>query len=525
MRAHMVPVARLASSSTIRLTSATLSLLLVSLPSAAQQPRTPQEPVIRMDVNLVQVPVRVLAPNGMNLVDLQKQDFRVFENGVEQEVGFLLPANYPVYVALVVDTSGSTIEHLPMLKRAAREFVRHFGKEDHLAVFEIGPQVVRVVPFTLNHRLVREGIDALETSVFGSAADFKGAQVFLDGRGRAGTLLHDGIVLALRSFPPTAQRRAILVFTDAKDHGSQFSFRSLRELTLQGNEMLYAVMPKQEPYLNLPLQQLAAAAGASPGPPQKSMKLVSSNESLPEGSFAMSPWALILDLSGTDDDDIPRFQATARRFLEELHPEASVWLFDYRTRVRVLAVPDEDGKMHPGPLSPLEAQHVLGMSNSIERAPDTTPSRPVDVLAERVLILSDRDDTGLRNLYEEMKWSPDITAVLHPEDLDEATEAEAIQTIVHNPVGNLILSARWIVRVFQRMLQQFGALAKDTGGSAFVIQKPKELQAVYARVAREIRSSYTLGYYTKGIPGQHALKVEIPSRQAVVQSRRWVVIQ
>jgi len=523
MHALMVPVAQ-SRATFLRVIPIVLGLAFAS-PSNLAQPRREHEPVIRVNVNLVQLPVRVVSRAGANIVDLQKQDFRVLENGVEQEVGFLLSADHPVHVALVVDTSGSTIEHLPMLKKAAREFVDHFGPQDHIALYEIGPQVVRVVPFSLEHKLVKKGISTLETSNRqGSAANFPGAKVLQDGKGKAGTLLYDGVVLARQDFPAAAQRRAILVFTDAQDHGSRASFRLFRWLTLRGNEAMYAVLPKQDVDADWLLQQMVVAAGINL--PMKPSVRVARSSKAPRNSFASSTWALILDLSATDDEDIHRFQAIAKRFLEELQPEAHVWLFDYRHRLRVLALPDEDGRVPTRPVSPLEAQHLLDMASSVDRAPESSSSGPVDVRADRVLILSDKHDAGVQALFEAMNWNPYITAILHPEEIaNEAEGAKLIQTVVHDPLGTLEISAQSIGRLFQRVMDQFHALAADTGGSAFVIKKPKELQAVYARVAREIRSSYTLGYYTKGIPGQHPLSVQLPGRDALVQSRRWVVIQ
>jgi len=66
-------------------------------------------------------------------------------------------------------------------------------------------------------------------------------------------------------------------------------------------------------------------------------------------------------------------------------------------------------------------------------------------------------------------------------------------------------------------------LAGDTGGETWSIRGLEELADTFRRVAEQIRSSYTLGYYSDAPPGRHQLRVEIPGRSLTLRSRHLVV--
>ncbi len=80
--------------------------------------------VVRVDTALVTVPVSVLDHQGHFVANLRREDFSVFENGIEQSVAFFEPAEKPFTVALILDTSASTHFHLWEIKEAAIAFAR-----------------------------------------------------------------------------------------------------------------------------------------------------------------------------------------------------------------------------------------------------------------------------------------------------------------------------------------------------------------------------------------------------------------
>ena len=100
--------------------------------------RQEQDDVVRVDTDLVTVPVSVLDRNGRYLPDLQKEDFVIFEDGIQQEIGYFAAVEKPFTVVLVLDTSASTWSKLGQIKDAARAFVAELRPDDQVMVISFG---------------------------------------------------------------------------------------------------------------------------------------------------------------------------------------------------------------------------------------------------------------------------------------------------------------------------------------------------------------------------------------------------
>src|SRR5262245_15692025 len=71
-----------------------------------QQNQEPPEPTIRLEIKEVQIPFSVFDKKGILALDLKREDFRVFEDGVEQKIEFFsAPANLPLRFGILIDTS------------------------------------------------------------------------------------------------------------------------------------------------------------------------------------------------------------------------------------------------------------------------------------------------------------------------------------------------------------------------------------------------------------------------------------
>jgi VWFA-related protein len=88
------------------------------------------EDVVRVETNLVSIPVVVMDRGGKSITDLRREDFRVYENGVEQQVAFFAPVEQPFTVVLLLDTSPSTRFRLRDIQDAAIAFIDQLRPED-----------------------------------------------------------------------------------------------------------------------------------------------------------------------------------------------------------------------------------------------------------------------------------------------------------------------------------------------------------------------------------------------------------
>jgi len=486
-----------------------LIVFCLAFPSDGQQ----RETRLRVDVRLVLLNTLVNQPTGAPAAGLKSEDFRVFEDGQEQQVAVFAAGAMPVHVALVVDTSGSTRESLPELKKAARRFAEQFGPEDQLALYDLGPDVMRLAGFTTDRRSITRALGQLET-IF-NPRDLpqrrRRAPVLAEAKPPGGTMLYDSLELVAAEFPSEAQRRVILVFTDGLDNASERTLEDVSRTVLRGSTVIYAVMP-QPP---LPL--------SSPAPtPDRSRRS--------DSGFSKKKWTVILDLSEASNAVEPLMRGAALKFLDQLEPEARLWIFEYRDSLRLLTPAEAparlDSNRAPVPLTPAEAQVALERGLFWSRTEETGERARTRLEADHMLVLTGLERGGIWKLFRDGTLDPSGAIVLVPERFPEAAEQELVmRTLVHEPGGPLKAAqlSRWLSD--EKVAGKFRELVKDTGGAMMEVRRAQDLGDSYAQIAKLIQSSYTLGYYTKAPPGRHELRVEVPGREVRVQSRRVLVVE
>src|SRR5438046_2044555 len=89
---------------------------------------------LKIDTNLVTVPVIASSRTGTYIADLKKDEFKLSEDGVAQEIAFLASVNAPFYVVLMLDTSDSTQDKLAQIQRAAIAFLDQLGPNDKVKI-------------------------------------------------------------------------------------------------------------------------------------------------------------------------------------------------------------------------------------------------------------------------------------------------------------------------------------------------------------------------------------------------------
>jgi VWFA-related protein len=157
---------------------------------------------VRVDTALVTVPVSVLDRQGRFVPNLNKEDFSVFENGVEQSIAYFEPTEKPFTVALVLDTSASTHFHLSEIKEAAIAFASQLRPQDRVLVVSFSDQVLLLTEATNDLSVVSTVIQQYATT--GSS-----------------TRLYDAVDLVIKErLNKIKGRKAIVLFTDGVDTSS-----------------------------------------------------------------------------------------------------------------------------------------------------------------------------------------------------------------------------------------------------------------------------------------------------------------
>jgi len=185
-------------------------------PAPEPSPETSPEPslveeqeveTLKIDTNLVTVPVIATTVEGNYIPDLRQEEFSVSEDGARQQVAFFATVSAPFHVVLLLDTSASTQEKLGLMQQAAVVFVEQLQRADRVKVISFDDEVRELSDFT-NDRAALKGAIYKTTS----------------GRG---TKLYDAFELALSSIKTIRGRKAIVLFSDGVDwHSDQATFDS-----------------------------------------------------------------------------------------------------------------------------------------------------------------------------------------------------------------------------------------------------------------------------------------------------------
>ncbi len=178
------------------------------------------EEVVKVETNLVSIPVSVYDRNGLYIPNLDKHNFKIFENGVEQEVAYFGTSDKPFSVILLIDVSPSTEYKIEEIQTAAAAFVEQLKPQDNVMVVEFDSSVHVLTEMTGDRDKIYK---AIRRTGFGDA-----------------TSLYDAVDFSLRKrLGKIEGRKAIVLFTDGVDTSST---RANFESTVQDAEEFDAMI-------------------------------------------------------------------------------------------------------------------------------------------------------------------------------------------------------------------------------------------------------------------------------------------
>jgi len=179
--------------------------------------------VVRVETNLASVNVSVYSSKSrLYIGTLQKNDFRVFEDGQEESVSFFATTDLPFDLVLLIDVSGSTAKKLDLVRKSTKRFIEAARPADRLAIVTFSNTVKVISPLTADRALLRESVRKIESeggSNVWDAVRFSLAQVVgprSTQRRSAIVLMSDGVdnSLALYDSPRSRFRGSTISFAD-----------------------------------------------------------------------------------------------------------------------------------------------------------------------------------------------------------------------------------------------------------------------------------------------------------------------
>jgi Ca-activated chloride channel homolog len=160
-------------------------------------------PAIRSSVALVEVQCTVTAPDSTRVRGLMKDDFRIWEDDVEQTVASFDAAATPASIALVIDASPSIYRELGDMRGVAQSLTKSLQPSDEVAVVAFADETHVLMPFSRDRNLLNAALTSPELEqVANSSQSFIYQATYL---------------AAVRLFSGRAGRKAIVLLTDGQD--------------------------------------------------------------------------------------------------------------------------------------------------------------------------------------------------------------------------------------------------------------------------------------------------------------------
>lgn len=197
--------------------------LLLSLPAAAAA----QETVIRVDVKLIRILASVRDSYGQLVGGLNKEDFQIFDDGVEQQTSiFERSTTQPLSVVLMLDISASVAKDLRYETEASLRFARTLlnegNPEDQIALVTFNHNVDLIAGFTRRIQRLENAVRSIKTG--------------------SGTSLYDALYLASEELEGRPGRKVIICVSDGGDTASYQRFNSANIAVQRAQAAVYPIL-------------------------------------------------------------------------------------------------------------------------------------------------------------------------------------------------------------------------------------------------------------------------------------------
>ena len=181
-----------------------------------------RRPNVRVDTTLVLIPVAVTDPLSRFVTGLGKENFRLYEDKVEQKIIQSSSEDTPISVGVVFDTSGSMGEKLSRSRQAVSQFLKTANPEDEFFLVEFSERPELVVGFTSNPEEIQNRLASTQA--------------------KGSTALLDGLYMAMNQMKKARNpRKAILIISDGGDNSSRYTQGEVKNAVRESDVQVYAI--------------------------------------------------------------------------------------------------------------------------------------------------------------------------------------------------------------------------------------------------------------------------------------------
>src|SRR5579863_9163407 len=177
---------------------------------------------IVVDTTLVVIPVTVTDPMNRFVLGLDKKDFTILEDGVEQKITHFSGEDAPLSVGILFDTSGSMDLKTDTSRRAVTEFLKTMNAQDEVFLIQFSDKPQLVQQFTSNTKEIEDRMGSLKTGGL--------------------TALLDAVELGVREMKKAKNtRKALVVVSDGGDNNSRYTATDIKDIVKEADTQIYAM--------------------------------------------------------------------------------------------------------------------------------------------------------------------------------------------------------------------------------------------------------------------------------------------
>jgi Ca-activated chloride channel family protein len=187
----------------------------VTLPTLTPRP-------MRVNVNLVLVPVTVVDALNRPVIDLPQQDFSLFESGRPQKIQYFSCEDAPISVALILDFSGSMNNKIEYELQAVNEFFQNANPDDDYYVITVSDHPALVADASQSLNTIQAHLATLAPHGM--------------------TALYDSIYLGVNKLRAAKyKRRAMVIISDGGDNRSRYTLKEIKSVLAESDVLTYAI--------------------------------------------------------------------------------------------------------------------------------------------------------------------------------------------------------------------------------------------------------------------------------------------
>src|SRR5580704_14211381 len=178
---------------------------------------------IRVNSDLVLIPVSVMDHKGQPVVGLQKDSFTLLDNDMEQVITHFAMEDAPISVGFVIDASASMLGKMEKSREAVRSFLNTVNSEDEFFLVKFNNRVELAMDLTRDADKLQKQIKLIQPS--------------------GTTALLDAIRFSITQMMKKAKnvRKSLIIVSDGGDNSSRFTMTELRTLVREADVQIYAI--------------------------------------------------------------------------------------------------------------------------------------------------------------------------------------------------------------------------------------------------------------------------------------------